>query len=439
MNFARHPRSNRAVHSQYDVVAIGLHWATAVLVTSMIPMGWWMVRAIENPDTRQLAYQLFQIHKSIGFVILALTLVRIFWRLTHPVPALPSGMKGWERFLARATHVAFYALLLAIPLTGWVYVSVGWAVSIDRPLLVATSWFGLFPIPHLPAIEGARSVAFGAMGTHAYLAYGGTLLIALHVAAALKHQFMDKDGVLAQMVPFLRGSKDIFDHYRPAGSAILPKSSGVFAVLLIGALGYWSHLPNGPAAEPVVASETVDTSPTVSSSAGASTEANASLWTVDNANSSIRFSGSHADRPFEGYFGDWSGDIRFDPDNLAGSRAIVVISTGSARTGDPTQEGSLKAGEWFNTGRFPEAEFETIAFRSLGGDRYSADATLTIKNKSIPIVFPFTYQLEGDEALVEGEIEVDRSTLDLGMFSDPSGDWVSKLIRIRVSVVARKD
>ena len=104
--------------------------------------------------------------------------------------------------------MAFYALLLALPLTGWLYVSAGWAVSQDRALEVATSWFGLFPIPHLPGVAELaagvkRALAFQAMGAHAAMAWGAVILVALHVGAALKHQFIDRDNVLHRMIPLI--------------------------------------------------------------------------------------------------------------------------------------------------------------------------------------------------------------------------------------------
>lgn len=172
--------------SRYSAVAIALHWLIAVAILSMIPMGWWMSDAIVEPDSQALAYRVFQIHKSIGFLILALTVLRIVWRLTHPVPALPGAMKGREQFAARATHAAFYALMLALPLTGWIYVSTGWAVVTDTPLAVATSWFGLFTIPHLPFIEHAsetarRATAWMAMGAHSKLAWGAIEIGRAHV------------------------------------------------------------------------------------------------------------------------------------------------------------------------------------------------------------------------------------------------------------------
>ncbi|WP_312599506.1 cytochrome b, partial [Brevundimonas sp.] len=224
--------------TRYSSVAIALHWAIALLILSMIPMGLWMTSAIDNPDSQALAYRVFQIHKSIGFLILALTVVRIVWRLTHRPPALPRTMKRWEAFAAGATHVAFYALLLALPLTGWLYVSAGWAVSQDRALEVATSWFGLFPIPHLPgvaelSIQMRRALAFQAMGAHSLMAWGAVVLIVLHVGAALKHQFVDRDGVLGHMVPGLKpGHAD--EAAAPAPSPVwAERAAGVALVLAV--------------------------------------------------------------------------------------------------------------------------------------------------------------------------------------------------------------
>lgn len=427
-----HPRSTS---SRYSAIAILLHWAIAILVISMIPMGWWMVRAINKPDTQQLAYQLFQLHKSIGFAILALTLLRVVWRLTHPVPALPSDMKDWERVLARATHIAFYALLLAIPLTGWAYVSTGWAISTDRRLMVSTSWFGLFDVPPIPAMDGMRNVAFGAMGAHAYMAYGGAALIVLHVAAALKHQLIDRDGVLAQMLPFLR-AKDHGDTALP-GRAMLPRGLGIAFIVMIGLAGFTMHLPTTP---PPAQLTVAEATPVAASPAAEATtaDANATSWAIDPAVSAIRFTGTHAGKDFAGHFSEWTGNIRFDPDNLAGSKAVITVNTGSATTGDATQESSLKNGEWFNPRRFPEAHFETKSFRSLGGERYEADAILTIKNKAVPVVLPFTYKPEGNIATVDGNIELDRAALNLGMFSDPAAEWVSKTIAVTINVTAAK-
>ncbi|KAA3514841.1 hydrogenase [Agrobacterium vitis] len=453
MNTAfQHQTVSRAA-VRYTGVAIVLHWAIALMILSMIPMGWWMVRALKKPETQQLAYQLFQIHKSIGFAILALTVLRIVWRATHKPPALPSGMKLWERFLANATHIAFYGLMLILPLTGWIYVSSGWAIATDRPLDVATSWFGLFPIPHLPGLEGNRSLAFGAMGAHSYMAYGGAVLIALHVAAALKHQFIERDGVLAQMVPFLRAGKAAHGTSGKGKTSGLSHGFGLALVVMAAAIGWVLHLPPPLAEQPSSVEAQAEPTTTTPQSPASASQANpaqtdvqtapvqaatAPVWVIDMASSSIGFGGTHAGNAFNGRFEEWSGDIRFDPANLPGSKAVILVKTASARTGDATQEGSLKNGEWLNSTRFPEAKFETTEFRALGGDRYEAKGTLSIKNKPLPVVLPFTLKMEGNKAQVDGALELDRAALNLGMFSDPSAEWVSKTISVKIAVSATK-
>ncbi|WP_303719240.1 YceI family protein [Brevundimonas naejangsanensis] len=427
--------------SRYSAVAISLHWLIAVAILSMIPMGWWMSDAIVEPDTQALAYRVFQIHKSIGFLILALTVLRIVWRLTHPVPSLPGAMKGWEQFAARATHAAFYALMLALPLTGWVYVSTGWAVVTDTPLAVATSWFGLFTIPHLPFIEHAsetarRATAWMAMGAHSKLAWGAIVLVALHVGAALKHQFFERDGVLSQMIPVLPHGDDAHGVAPEPTPAIrwAERMAGVAFVVVIG-------VAFGLAAKPAPKAEgqAVASAPAAAPATDAPvTPGTAAAWTVDKAASTIQFTGTHTGKAFTGRFEQWDAQVWFDPADLAGSKAVVTVQTGTARTGDATQEGSLPGAEWFDTSTYPTARFEATAFKALGGNRYEATGTLRIKTTTVPVVLPFTFDEANGTATVAGKLELDRTALNMGMMSDAAGDWVSKAIGVEIKVKAAR-
>lgn len=195
--------------TRYTTVAIVLHWAIAILIFGMIPVGWWMSDAVLDPALRSKAGQAFQLHKSVGLTILVLSLARLAWRLIHKAPPLPQAMPGWEKTAARATHWLFYFLIIALPVTGWVYTSAGYSVSFERFFPVATSWFGLFEVPHIGAIasqseEARKTIGINTMNVHSKLAWGVIVLGGLHVAAALKHHFFNRDDVLTRMLPFLK-------------------------------------------------------------------------------------------------------------------------------------------------------------------------------------------------------------------------------------------
>jgi cytochrome b561 len=129
-------------------------------------------------------------HKSIGITILVLACLRLGWHWANPTPTLPTALKPYERLLARGTHLLLYALLLAIPLTGWMMSSArGFPVS----------WFGFLQLPDFVPKDKALYEAL--VSTHETLAWTLAAIVALHVGAALKHHFMLKDDVLRRMLP----------------------------------------------------------------------------------------------------------------------------------------------------------------------------------------------------------------------------------------------
>ena len=429
--------------TRYSHVAIALHWMIAICVIALVPMGWWMTDAVNDPAQQQSAYRAFQLHKSLGLAVLVLTLMRLGWRLTHPVPSLPASMKLWEKLAAHGVHASFYGLLLALPLTGWLYVSSGWSADTDQPLAVATSWFGLFSVPHLPGVAEAsqgtrRIIAFGAMGAHSLMALGAAILVALHVGAALKHQFVDRDGVLGLMLPFLRragGEAEAVESGTPAW--IFPV--GAVAALGLGVVGWFAAIPTGEAPVAPRAETAVNEAVAVASPIDISVQpGSAQAWAIDRKKSSIVFSGTHAGSPFEGHFEDWEGHVWFDPADLAGSRAVVLVRTASAKTGDATQEGSLGQSEWFDPGKFPVARFDADSFVKLPDGRFKASGKLQIKTSNMPVDLVFSFTPNGDSAVVEGKVALDRTRLDLGMASDAGAQWVSKMIDVTLSVTAKR-
>lgn len=176
---------------RYDRMAQGLHWLTAALILTLLLLGLWMVR---QPPMAARTFALFQLHKSLGILVLLLTLVRLGWRLTHPGPPPPS-CPAWMRRMAAAGHGLLYLLMLGLPLTGWVLVSVS-------PLNLPTRLFGTLAWPHLPLapVDRAAAAALASMA-HAAAAWIMITLLAGHVGAALYHHFRLRDGTLSRMLP----------------------------------------------------------------------------------------------------------------------------------------------------------------------------------------------------------------------------------------------
>lgn len=173
--------------TRYDPVAIALHWSMACLILLMIPMGFLMG---DFPES--FKFTAYGLHKSIGITVLGLSVFRLVWRLLHRPPALPA-MPVWERRLAHLAHWGLYGLMIGMPLSGWLMVS----ASQKYP----TVYFGLGEVPFIPMPMDADLKALrGFFGeSHELLAIGAAALIALHVAAALKHQYVRRDGLIRRM------------------------------------------------------------------------------------------------------------------------------------------------------------------------------------------------------------------------------------------------
>lgn len=393
---------------RYTGVAIALHWAIALAIVGMIALGW-------NMDGNE---RLYQLHKSIGITILILTLARIAWRVLNPPPPLPADMTAWEKTLSHGVHVAFYGLMLAMPLTGWLYVSTAYEFD------VATVLFGLVSWPDIPGVgflsneTGHAVVEFA----HSKLAWVAIVLLGLHVAGAVKHELGAEGGVVKRMIPGLLGRTD--PPAEPARGALVAFGG---AALVFAAV----------AATPALAGALQG------GGGGGSSEAAAPLdganWEVDLANSSIGFSGVHDGDPFSGTFRDWDARIAFDPDRLDESEVTVSVRTGTAQANKKLYTDTLKSGEWFDVSNHPTATVTLSAFRRDDGPRtYAADATLAIKDQTVTVPFRFDLEIDGDRARMTGETTVTRSGLNLGLQSDPTADWVSDEVQVDVRVEATR-
>lgn len=170
----------------WGAIAKILHWAMAVLILAQFALGWLAVGWRLSPTKLDL----FVWHKSIGLLLLALAVVRLGWRLLDRAPPWPAGMLRWERAAARGTHLLLYALMIAMPVSGWV---------INSAARIPFRAFWLLPVPNIaPADKALEELA---KQVHFALFLGLAVALAVHVAAALRHHVVYRDDVLVRMLP----------------------------------------------------------------------------------------------------------------------------------------------------------------------------------------------------------------------------------------------
>lgn len=172
--------------TRYTRTAIALHWLVALLILAAFPLGVYMHDLPISPARLQL----YSYHKWLGITVLLLAVARILWRTWHTPPVLPATLPDWQKISSHLTHQLLYVLLFAVPLSGWLMSSAKG---------FKTVWLGIVPLPDLLAKDKALGDALATVhqGLNIFL----LLLVSLHVAAALKHHFLDKDDVLLRMLP----------------------------------------------------------------------------------------------------------------------------------------------------------------------------------------------------------------------------------------------
>ena len=186
MNTASTPR-------RYSGFAIVLHWLLAVALVGIFSVGLYMADLPFSPQRLKL----YNWHKWAGISILTLSAIRLLWRLSHRPPELPQsvslGMPRWQMQAYHATHWLMYALFFVVPLVGWAYSS-----AAGFPIVL----FGVLPLPDF--VSASKPLAEMIKPWHEYSAFALAGLVLLHVGAALKHHFIDKDGLVLRMLPAKR-------------------------------------------------------------------------------------------------------------------------------------------------------------------------------------------------------------------------------------------
>jgi cytochrome b561 len=172
---------------RYTTTAIVLHWLIALLIVGTFTLGLVMT---DIPGLTPTKLRYYSWHKWAGVTVLVLAAVRLLWRLAHRAPAYPATMPAWERSAAHSLHGLLYLLIFAVPLSGYFY-----SLAAGVPVV----WFGLFQLPVLIEADPLLKPVFKAVHYWLNMVMAGA--VGLHVLAALKHQFLDRDTVMRRMLP----------------------------------------------------------------------------------------------------------------------------------------------------------------------------------------------------------------------------------------------
>lgn len=174
---------------RYGAIAVLLHWSMGILIIALAGLGLYMVTLPDAGfNTKKVTLILY--HKEFGMLVLALAVLRLAWRLSNVIPQVIEHLPDWQKIAARFVHLSFYALMFALPITGWLMSSAAG---------IPVSSFGLFTLPDLVSHDDYLFQWF--IEIHKWLGYGLIFFVLIHTGAALRHHFMFKDDTLRRMLP----------------------------------------------------------------------------------------------------------------------------------------------------------------------------------------------------------------------------------------------
>ncbi|MET0249454.1 MAG: YceI family protein [Sphingobium sp.] len=411
---------------RYSLVAITLHWLIAALLAFQISVGW----ALEDLGARGFA--LFQLHKSVGIAILALSLLRVAVRWWKPRPAKSEG--GWQGMLASGVHLGLYVFMIGAPFTGWALVS---TARVQVPTLL----FGVLPLPHLPLPSTTHDFAQGA---HGVLAWIGIALLALHVAGALRHHLLIRDGLLWRIMPtraplFLVALPALLIIGFALGRLILPAVPPHAQARIIASEGLRTPPPDETKETAPAPNNAESTGENTAVAANEQEEAQSGpppTWRVAPGGR-IEFSVGNGGETIDGGFAKWTARIAMDPEHPESADIAVTIDLTSASVGDAYKDGMIVGEDFFATAASPTARFVARGAERVGTGSYRASGRLTLKDVTRPQTIRFTLSGQGAKRKVSGTATIAR--LPFGIGTGESGAALDKTVSVRFAFDATRE
>lgn len=399
----------------YHILSKLLHWVTAILILTLIALGFYM----SGLDYSEDKIKLYGLHKSFGLLVLMLGIVRVTWHLIVKKPKSLPTHKKWEKGLSHAVHALLYLCIFIIPLSGWIMSSAG-----D----FAVHFFGI-PIPDIVAKNKELFETSGEV--HEILALLVLTLAGLHFLGAAKHHIIDRDETLARMTCSKLGLAKGLIICALAGLLFLPPVFFVAKDILSE-----EKEKESAATEEVVESNNVagDASPTITSTAP--------RWNIVPQDNTLTFTAVQSGAEFSGHFGKVGGDIFFDAQDLTQSKAQITIDIAPITTGSDDRDAQAIQPDWFDATTFPVAIFETTSFEKTGENTFTANGNLTLRGVTKPVNLPFTLLTKEEEgkifANMTAQISLKRTDFGVGQGQWQSTDTIGDEVKLSINLFAQK-
>lgn len=398
----------------YGVVAQLLHWVTAALILSLIPLGFYMsdLPATTAPEVARKSW-LYSLHKTLGVSVLFVSVIRIGWAIIQPRPRLLNADRPLESIAAHTVHWTLYGTIILMPLTGWLYHSategfapIWWPLGQDLPLVPKSPWLA----------ELARTA-------HFFTAILLTLSLCLHMGGAFKHAVLDRDATLRRMIPGLYQAPDTQEPV-PAGKRLPVFFWGLVFVLLgativfaVNTSVFRPDSPQGPIALKPAGKSDVN-------------------WRVDPENSRLAIEVGVMGSPLAGHFEKWTARISFDPGDP--SKAVIDVDVDIASLVLGSVKTQALSADFLNAADHPTGKFVSKSTIYLGGQRYEMTSELFLAGVRKPVTMQFDLSITGNKATVVGEALLDRFEFGIGIKGFPNSTVLDAKVPVRIKLEAMR-